>query len=1007
MNDFQSLNQSQRDAVLATEGYVRVIAGAGSGKTKLLVSRYAYLVTDVGIDTANILCVTFTNKAAGEMKKRIRALIGQAYDTGLICTYHGFCARLLREDAGRLFLDRGFQILDTAGQKSILEDIYRQMELKLDYASFESILKKIGLFKSDIAYVAAMTSPTPCPILPQIENTDHKIIEAFLQRQKALCALDFHDLISYALYLLETHPAVRQKWQERLNYIMVDEFQDSSRREMRLVDLLSEGYGNVMIVGDPDQNIYEWRGSDVRLLVDFDKTHLPTQTIFLNRNYRSTPQILACANTLIEKNQIRIKKNLYTLADAGAPVLHYHAESDVTEAKWMADTIQRLHKQDGCPYANMAVLYRSGFLSRMVEKQLTEAHIPYDIFGGVRFWRRMEVQDMVAYLKLIQNGDDESFRRIINVPRRKMGRGKMNALEDMRERSISMFDEVGDGTAASLLDTLITHAGDPVFRGSGAADFVSLMQAWREASDHMRVSELVRAVCEQSGYQQYIRELGDEERLENLTEFQRVADEFEKNFGEDLTLSAFLVQVALQAGEGDDSHRDAVKLMTIHASKGLEFPVVFVMGFTEGIFPSAKTIEERKQAGLEEERRLCYVALTRAREQLFLLDSEGFSENGVKKLPSRFLREIGEENYTRMGHISDELIKESQTYVARSVQGMADHGDKAVGEDIQHHIFGHGVILAKDEKRGSYIIKFDKMDKPRHIARTYFDTPHEMPPAQALEPMQEVPRPDADTLPSSPPADREPAHEKNIPEVRQEEASDAIPAVTSDVMPADGPKAEVETVADTEPEAETAIEAADMHMPVDDPVVQVEPIPDAELPPSTASPTSSDSPPDDGLTDTQRQELKARLAEAENLWKRPDVPHTGWTCTGVTDLGAPVGVCAMCGTQIIRYVHHMVHPEYPPLGVGCVCAGKMEGNVQAARQRERDFKNRQTRLARFMERKWKLSKNGNQYIKIKDRVFLLYQVKGKDVWRYSVDKVFRPTSYPTREEALRAIFDEI
>lgn len=295
----EHLNEKQKEAVLETEGYVRVIAGAGSGKTKLLVSRYAYLVKDYGIESSNILCVTFTNKAAGEMKKRIRALIGDGHEFGMICTYHGFCNRLLRENPEKLFLDKQFQIIDAHQQKAILGEIYQKFELKLDYASFESILRKIGYAKRDMAYVRRLCNPKPCQILDKIEGRDDRIIEEFLQRQKATYSLDFHDLISFAIYLLETDEEVRKKWQNRLNYIMVDEFQDSSSVEMRLVDILSGQYGNLMIVGDPDQNIYEWRGSDVKLLVDFDKEHEPTKTIILNQNYRSTPQILQLFTVLV------------------------------------------------------------------------------------------------------------------------------------------------------------------------------------------------------------------------------------------------------------------------------------------------------------------------------------------------------------------------------------------------------------------------------------------------------------------------------------------------------------------------------------------------------------------------------------------------------------------------------------------------------------------------------------------------------------------------------------
>ncbi len=278
---FDNLNEKQKEAVLETEGYVRVIAGAGSGKTKLLVSRYAYLVQEYGIDSANILCVTFTNKAAGEMKKRIRALIGEEDEVSLICTYHGFCNRLLRENPEKLFLNKQFQIIDNHQQKTMLGELYQKYELKLDYASFESMLKKIGYVKKHTEYVPRFCDPAPCQILDEIKNQDDRIIEDFLQKQKATYSLDFHDLISFAIYLLEKDSKIREKWQNRLNYIMVDEFQDSSSVEMRLVELLAGKYHNLMIVGDPDQNIYEWRGSDVKLLVDFDKEHSGTKTIIV------------------------------------------------------------------------------------------------------------------------------------------------------------------------------------------------------------------------------------------------------------------------------------------------------------------------------------------------------------------------------------------------------------------------------------------------------------------------------------------------------------------------------------------------------------------------------------------------------------------------------------------------------------------------------------------------------------------------------------------------------
>ena len=363
MDVFGGLNEQQSAAVRATEGFVRVIAGAGSGKTRLLVNRYVYLVDEYGIDPANILCVTFTNKAAAEMRRRINSILGEGYDTSLICTYHGFCARLIREDPNKLYLPKDFRIIDESMQRSMLEEIYQKYDLRLENASFGAILKKIARFKADMSYVESIRSPRKCRIYPPDNSVEDKIIEDFLQRQKATYSLDFTDLISFALYLLTTNEDVRKKWQERLNYIQVDEFQDSSKREMQLIDILCDKYHNLLIVGDPDQNIYEWRGSDVKLLVDFDKCHEPTETLFLNRNYRSTPQILKCANTLIDKNELRLKKDLYTLTPPGSDVVHFHAKSDALEAEAITNEIERLKREHSLHNSDIAILYRSGFLS--------------------------------------------------------------------------------------------------------------------------------------------------------------------------------------------------------------------------------------------------------------------------------------------------------------------------------------------------------------------------------------------------------------------------------------------------------------------------------------------------------------------------------------------------------------------------------------------------------------------------------------------------------------------
>lgn len=920
---------------MATEGYLRVIAGAGSGKTKLLVSRYAYLVKEYGINSANILCVTFTNKAAGEMKRRIRSLIGQEYDTSLICTYHGFCVRVLREDIEKIFYPKEFQIIDNAQQKAILGDIYQKFELKLDHASFEKIIKQIALFKAiHRDYVAKMCCTEPCQIVPNIVTIDDQIIEEFLQKQKQIYAMDFHDLLYFVLDIFDRCPEVLEKWQDRLNYIQVDEFQDSSNTEMELVDRLSGKHGNLMIVGDPDQNIYEWRGSDVKLLVDFDQYHVPTKTVILNQNYRSTPQILRCANTLIEKNVFRLKKDLFTKSGDGVQVYHYHEKNEFAEADRIIAMIHQIRRETGCNYADFAVLYRSGFLSRIIEKKFTENGVPYEIFGGVKFYQRMEIQDIMAYLRLVAFDDDISFRRIVNKPRRKFGRVKLQRLLALQQDGISLFH------------TLQDNIDDPTFKQSGAKEFVDTVNHIRQLHKTVPLSECVERVCVDSGYEEYIRELGDMERFENLSEFKRIASEYENNFGEEVSLKEFINQISLQSEDDSEESCDMVKLMTIHAAKGLEFPNVFVIGFSEGIFPSAKTIEERKKMGLEEERRLCYVAITRAEKRLFLLDSEGYNQNGKQKLPSRFLKEIGEENYIRVGTISRELQYFADQYASQLFSEPVEQSPKTVGARVTHPAFGEGEILGFGRSKNSYRVKFDKLASERDISIDFFNKPRTLPVIPKPVPMPDTPKPE------------QPSKKEVFPPDTMEKKPD----------PMEGFEKVDEFKLQTEERKQSTTEKKE------------QPAPEPQQP---------------------------DLTEYDNLWKRDDVPKTGWVCAGVTDLGEPVGVCEMCGHQIIRYVHHMYHPDYRSLDVGCICAGKMEGNVDRAKKREQDFKNKQSRKENFKNRQWKTSKNSNSYIKIKDYLVVLYHNKKYDTWKYSLDNVFCPEVYATREEVMDAAFEAL
>ncbi|MHB1152826.1 MAG: ATP-dependent helicase [Eubacteriales bacterium] len=951
-NILSGLNERQIEAVTATEGYVRIIAGAGSGKTRALTCRYAYLVRAAGVHPGSVLCVTFTNKAAGEMKRRVRSLVGDGYDTSLITTYHGLCVRVLREHIGRLFYPENFKILDTSDQKAILEEIYAEFELKLDHASFERMINLIEKKKATESYIDLMISRSPSE-LSETQNLDERIILRYLQRQKKIFGLDFNDLVNFVFVLFERFPDVRRLWQERLEYIQVDEFQDSSTRELRLINILSEIKGNLFVVGDPDQNIYEWRGAKVEILVDFDRSHPGTQTVVMDRNYRSTARILKAANTLIAYNQNRIKKELYTQDGDGDEIIHMHAETEADESRFIADRIKEL-KQAGTNYNGMAVLYRSGFLSRSVEQALMAADIPYEIVGSTQFFRRMEIMDALAYLKLIVSDDDTALIRIINTPRRLFGKSKLALLK-------TLASEAG----LPLYETLKLHASMPEFTRSKAGMLTETIEQIRACAASVTVSELLDRVLTETGYERYIRETGSMERLENLAELKKIALEFERSWGEDLPLAEFLRQIALMSDYDVGDKIDRVKLMTIHAAKGLEFPVCFITGMTDGIMPSSRTLEERGQAGLEEERRLCFVALTRAMGQLYLTDSEGTGQNGgsagFRKLPSRFLFEIGENNYRRIGEIPKELADEAR---ARPSVLAAKPKRLSAGEHVSHAIFGPGTIESISEDRGVYNIRFEKSGALKPISADYdFGAWGSI----------------ADTLAAK--------REQSSREREQRHIAEEKPSLL--LLPPvpilqEEPKLTLPPIKSTEP------------LTVENEKEMPEPPAPAK---KTRKPKLSEPEEEAGLVDS---------SDTDNLWKRDDVPHSGWECTGITDLGAPKGICKMCGKHIIRYVHHMRHASYPhSIGAGCVCGGRMEGDTERAVKRESEFKNREARKKSFIARTRKKSKNGNEYIKYKNEIFTVLPDKYKQGFFKAAYKGNFTASCRTAEEALAAAFDMI
>ena len=928
----EKLNEKQLESITNTEGYLRVIAGAGSGKTKMLVNRYIYIIKELGISSKNILCLTFSNKAATEMKERIRKILGGEPDVSYVTTYHGLGARIIKDHSDKLFFSDNFQIIDQIDQKSILGEIYDELGLRLDNGSFEKILEEIGIFKADLTYIKEMRNPKNDNLERPCTNITKDIIRRYLLKQKKSCLVDFEDLINYSIYLLKNFDSIRNEWQDRVNYVQVDEFQDSDDKEMQLVDLISGKYKNVMIVGDPDQNIYEWRGSNMELLVQYDITHVPTTTVVMNQNYRSTKKILRCANTLIANNKNRYPKDLFSLNEDGEDVIYFRAKNDYQEADWVVNRLKFLKEMAKENYSDIAILYRSSYSSRVVESKLIENGIPYEIKGNVKFFQRMEIKDVLAYMKVVAFNDDYALRRIINVPKRKFGKIKRGRLNSLQSEGVSLFDTLKDNIEVLAKGT------------EGLKDFVQTIDYLRQNKDNMNALEIFEELMKKTNYETYIRELGNMERFNNLVEFRRVILDLladDKNASIEECLSYFALQT-----DKEELTDDKVKLMTIHASKGLEFKNVFVIGMNEGVFPSSKTIEERQEAGLEEERRLCYVALTRAKNRLFLTNAETYTHEGVTRTASRFLVEIGTDNYQSLGEKSKEVSQfKKATY--------------SINDKVKHRILGVGEIINIDYSNNSYKIKFEKYDLPRNIDMDYeFD---------------EVTISDNSVI---------------IPEV-----------ITNDCDLKNAIEIEVskETLELNSPEMDETIESKEFLEEIEDITIK-----------------------DDEKKDLQIEVIKNDFnISLEDLKDISDsknydninvdslaLPQTGWSCVGISDFKDATLLCNMCHKKLVRFVHYMKHPDVNRiLMVGCVCAGRMEGNEESASFRENNYKGRLSRKNTFLKKKWRLSSKGHPYIKVRNDIYLMYFINEENKWILFINGKTDQKKYNSREEIINDVFE--
>ena len=704
----QKLNAAQREAVCATEGFVRVIAGAGSGKTRALSHRFAFLVNELGILPGNILCVTFTNKAANEMRQRIHNLTGDN-DTGYINTFHGFCVSVLQEDSYAVQYPKSFLVLDNSDIDAMLQMIYEERGLTLrnmTFADARDMIEIRKIFRQPDYYRDIIALPLEAlkEKYDRAVTAQDIIFYGYLYQEKKCFGLDYNDLIKFTLYIFQEREEIRLKWQQRLEYIMIDEFQDIDLLQYQLMEVLCAYHKNLFVVGDPDQTIYTWRGADGSYLLDFDRQFQGARTIFMMENYRSTPQILAAANSLIEKNRKRIQKTLLPKRPDGAEVLCHFAETQEAEAKWISDEIRRLH-ENGVDYSAVTLLYRAHYVTRAIEQVFLQEKIPYTIYSGVQFFDRTEIKDALSYLRMIAYWDDLSFRRIVNTPRRNMGKRRIAFLQEYAEQHNCTLSQ-------ALTDTL----DDPVFKGTKARQFVELTERFAAGYAVRPVSEILAASLNESGYETMLRTEGSQERLDNLAELKQSVFEYETTCGEESTLEHYLAHVALFTNADSLDSKGRVKLMTVHAAKGLEFSNVFLCGMNEGIFPSRKV---RTVEGMEEEKRLAFVAITRAEDRLYLSRADGRNFDGAPQYPSRFILDIEQDLLHYTQEPKEGLIKATRDYIAMSRKYMPETESDvafAVGQRVRHAVFGAGTVIDVDRDKGAHVVQFDSMETPRQIS---------------------------------------------------------------------------------------------------------------------------------------------------------------------------------------------------------------------------------------------------------------------------------------------------
>ena len=758
----KGLNDKQYEAVTTTEGPCLVIAGAGSGKTKVLTHKIAYLINDKNVAPWNILAITFTNKAANEMKERIGNLVGEQAKDIWMGTFHSICVRILRSHIDKIGYDSSFIIFDTSDQRTLIKKCLKDLNIDDKMFTDRSVQSEISNAKNE------MLEPDQYALRAKGEFRKEKIAtiyEMYQKRLKENNAIDFDDIINFTIKIFNENPEILEYYSNKFKYVLVDEYQDTNKSQFTLVRMLAQKNGNITVVGDNDQGIYSFRGADISNILNFERDFCGTKIIKLEQNYRCTGNILKIANSVIKNNETKYEKKLWTENDVGTLPRIYSADNEYDEGRYIVEQIEHLRRKENYKYSDFAVLYRMNTQSRAIEEILRREGIPYKVVGGLKFFERKEIKDIISYLRLIQNPSDNlSFMRIINEPKRGIGKTSLDKISDLAiENETSMYEIIKNADQYGL---------NRVFLNS--REFINVMEELRAKKDSVTISELVKLTLKKTGYTKALEDektIEAENRIENLEEFLSVTMEFENEEAEN-SLQNFLEGMTLSSDlDGVNDEEESVTLMTLHSAKGLEFPVVFLVGLEEGIFPGYKSISE--PSDLEEERRLCYVGITRAKKDLFLTCAKQRTMFGSTScnLVSRFVKEIpkdlldGYEDYLGSGNenkrnsfgesdymwsygakgsstIKSYKVDTSSPKVAASsvnkgfsfgrtaesfLNGLAnkssgsnvDFSQYGAGVKVYHKKFGEGVIT-KTEPEGDDLkvdISFDKFGHKRLMAK--------------------------------------------------------------------------------------------------------------------------------------------------------------------------------------------------------------------------------------------------------------------------------------------------